>query len=404
MTVARGPELRRILVPAYMKRFSCIGGNCEDTCCQGWRVDVDRITYHRYRTVTHKKWQLAFRKHIQRNPDRPSPARWAVIKLDKQGMCPFLTDEGLCGVQLDLGPDALCNVCATFPRNRRWLGAVLELTTTLACPEMARVALLDPEGIEFDDTAETVDRRSDQVGEFRQNNDLWPARLLGIRILQERQYSISERLVGLGLLCQALEDLGSERQESQVMDVVNRFTRLAASGSLKQSIPYDERHDQLQMAMLMALLWSGYGRGLMPKQRELVTEFLKGIEYVEGMTVSALTQNMANLRDRYWRDFERTYEYILENYLVHEAYRIGLPLHPGPFDAFAHLILGYALFVFQLIGLSGYHQGITPELAVRVAYCEARKIQHGRDTVKRMVEWLKENNTYNLATLTILAH
>lgn len=29
------------LMPEYMKKFKCIGGECEDTCCAGWTVSLD---------------------------------------------------------------------------------------------------------------------------------------------------------------------------------------------------------------------------------------------------------------------------------------------------------------------------------------------------------------------------
>ena len=38
----------RMLVPQYVRKFACIGGACEDTCCQGWRVPIDKETYKKY--------------------------------------------------------------------------------------------------------------------------------------------------------------------------------------------------------------------------------------------------------------------------------------------------------------------------------------------------------------------
>ncbi|MEW8976765.1 MAG: flagellin lysine-N-methylase [Symbiobacterium sp.] len=154
-----GSLMQRLLDPSYMRRFSFIACNCEDMCCRGWRVDIDRITYHTYRAVNLPKWRSAFRKHLVRNHENPSPAQWAYIKLGSEKKCPFLTEEGFCGVQLDMGAQALSYVCATYPRGYKRLGGVLELTTTLSYPEIARLALLDPDGIEFDDTVQQMDRR-----------------------------------------------------------------------------------------------------------------------------------------------------------------------------------------------------------------------------------------------------
>ncbi len=31
--------------PIYLKEFKCIGGECEDSCCIGWDVDIDKFTF-----------------------------------------------------------------------------------------------------------------------------------------------------------------------------------------------------------------------------------------------------------------------------------------------------------------------------------------------------------------------
>jgi lysine-N-methylase len=31
----------RYVYPDYYKKFQCVGGECIDTCCAGWQVDVD---------------------------------------------------------------------------------------------------------------------------------------------------------------------------------------------------------------------------------------------------------------------------------------------------------------------------------------------------------------------------
>ena len=41
-----------IRTPDYYSEFKCIAGNCTDTCCAGWQVDVDDRSYAYYKTVT----------------------------------------------------------------------------------------------------------------------------------------------------------------------------------------------------------------------------------------------------------------------------------------------------------------------------------------------------------------
>ena len=34
--------------PRYFEEFKCIGGKCEDSCCIGWNIDIDKITFKKY--------------------------------------------------------------------------------------------------------------------------------------------------------------------------------------------------------------------------------------------------------------------------------------------------------------------------------------------------------------------
>jgi hypothetical protein len=48
-----GPETGEAFIqPAFYSSFRCIGAACEDTCCEGWAVFVDKTTYHKYQTCS----------------------------------------------------------------------------------------------------------------------------------------------------------------------------------------------------------------------------------------------------------------------------------------------------------------------------------------------------------------
>ena len=94
---------REILIPQYIKQFSCIGPSCEDSCCIGWRVVIDEETYKRYRKVKHQELAPLLDKYVTRNRSNLSPINYAKIKMEKEKRCPFLTSEMWCNIQLNLG-------------------------------------------------------------------------------------------------------------------------------------------------------------------------------------------------------------------------------------------------------------------------------------------------------------
>ena len=38
----------KIYTPSYYARFRCLAGDCRDTCCRGWEIDIDPESYARY--------------------------------------------------------------------------------------------------------------------------------------------------------------------------------------------------------------------------------------------------------------------------------------------------------------------------------------------------------------------
>jgi len=62
-----------MLMPTYVSRFTCIGGDCEDTCCAGWGVTLDEETYHRYRSCLDPVLGPLFLEHIQKSETSRSP-------------------------------------------------------------------------------------------------------------------------------------------------------------------------------------------------------------------------------------------------------------------------------------------------------------------------------------------
>lgn len=123
-------ELRK---PPYFDTFRCLAGNCPDSCCHLWDVQVDDASAQRYRAL-------------------PGPLgdilRAALYEEDgstylalTQGRCPMWGDDGLCRLQAALGEATLCSTCRDFPRLRHDYGDFVELGLELSCPEAARLIL-----------------------------------------------------------------------------------------------------------------------------------------------------------------------------------------------------------------------------------------------------------------------
>jgi len=138
----------------YLTRFKCLGTSCEENCCQGWQVQIDRRHYQILKSAMDgsQAEREEFRAGIQRNhaPARDD-GRFAWIRLDEKQSCPFLSSKKLCSVQGRYGEGVLPDICATYPRLVSKFGDRREIWGTLSCPEMARQCLLHEDALEIVD-------------------------------------------------------------------------------------------------------------------------------------------------------------------------------------------------------------------------------------------------------------
>ncbi len=144
--------MRSVQTFDYMKRFHCIGPDCEDTCCSGWEVNLYKDDFKKIDKVLHAKAELApYRSLLKRAPakDRVEDYHGALAFSPKG--C-GLMDKGWCMLHRDYGEAMLPTVCATYPRHFIALHAGLEVHGRLSCPEVARLCLLEeaPAGLIHD--------------------------------------------------------------------------------------------------------------------------------------------------------------------------------------------------------------------------------------------------------------
>ena len=57
----------KVTYPNNFARFKCIGGECEDTCCQGWDIEIDKDTFDEYSKVQDHKLKAMLSENIKCN-------------------------------------------------------------------------------------------------------------------------------------------------------------------------------------------------------------------------------------------------------------------------------------------------------------------------------------------------
>jgi len=199
--------------PLYYKNFRCIADKCPDTCCAGWSIVVDTASREKYLSVGG-----SFGQKLKETMSVDSDGDTVFNNVN--GRCPFLLENGLCEMFIELGEESLCHTCTLFPRHVSFFGARKETGLSLSCPEAARLIMESSEPIEFEEREEE--------GKIQPNSidpnlyfSLLKARKTAINILQNRKYSVSERLVAFLRFSSQLQL--SLKKEETVPDIDESF-------------------------------------------------------------------------------------------------------------------------------------------------------------------------------------
>jgi len=136
--------------PEYCRHFRCIAGECRDSCCKGWEIDIDENSFKRYTRL-----QGEFAEKLRQNIEDGH------FKLLPSDRCPMLRQDGLCDMICHLGESSLCDICREHPRFVEVYGDIMEKGVGLCCEEAVRLLL---ETNESDDTPITfVERETNDI-------------------------------------------------------------------------------------------------------------------------------------------------------------------------------------------------------------------------------------------------
>ncbi len=173
----------KIFAPDYYKNFKCITDRCKHSCCIGWEIDIDDDTFEYYENINSD-----FGKKIRENIIKQDDCN--CFKLTKNERCPFLNEKNLCEIILNLGEDALCQICSDHPRFRNYYSDRTEIGLGLCCEEVARLILTKQDKtkiIEIDN-----DELAEETNDFERS--FFDKRSKYFEYFQNRELPIKERM------------------------------------------------------------------------------------------------------------------------------------------------------------------------------------------------------------------
>ncbi len=162
------------IIPEFYRSFSCIAGSCPDTCCKDWDIVVNDEVLDFYNS----KNDTDTLSRIQKDEDGDN------VIVFENGVCPFLSADKLCSIQQKYGEEHICKTCRLFPRITQDYTEFTEYLLTPACPEAARLMIINKD--KFDFISDTLSVHGDNSYSCEYMNFLLNMRSLTAEMLHEK--------------------------------------------------------------------------------------------------------------------------------------------------------------------------------------------------------------------------
>lgn len=405
---------RTVLQPEYIKEFGCIGAECEDSCCIGWRVDLDKKTYLNYKKISNQELKPIIEKMVNRKHNKKSDEFYGSIKMESNNRCPFLNEESLCKIYIDAGEEHLSETCTFYPRYARKIDGKLERSSTISCPEVSRLALLNPDGITFEYVEENYDEKikinsslNTEEHNFvtKPQRYFWDIRIFSIGLLQNRKYDLGERLIILGIVYNKIERLYAENRIKDLPVMLETMKDMIDSGVFKKELDKVPVNTQIQLRLAKEMTDKKVLEGIKSERYlECLKETLWGIGHIKGEHIESILEKYDTNYKEYFSPYLEEKEYILENYLVNEYFRELMPFgdYSTIWDSYIFLCVLYSMIKLHLIGMSGCHKGLNDDITLKLIQSFSKVVMHNPKYIQSIIKLLKDSGYDSLAYMSIL--
>ena len=307
-------------------------------------------------------------------------------------------------LQRDYGEEFLSVTCATYPRLTRDFGKFFERSLTPTCPVAAELILFQEEPMKFSltEVPEKIHSNGGKIGIGKiliaenQISVLFEIQLAMISILQERRFSLDQRLIVLGLFHDKLQELFSSNVDrNTLLSLIAAYESeeflMGELSPLIQSISTDSKKF---VVFIMKFLQYTLSYLNAPEGRDFIKALSEVLELKpdekDSVPVLPVINSYEALADAR-KNFLENYSTFLENYLVNELF---MNHYPWRFRE-ESITKNYAVFlisykIFELMVFTATQNGLSSkENLLRLVDWFTTKTNHNKALYNRFFELLK---------------
>lgn len=417
-----GSESGLPLRPTYAAAFRCIGSSCEDTCCRGWRIPLDRHTCEQYQQFPQEKLGSIVSEYVTIATTDSSDNLYARINLAPSGLCPFYTPDQLCGIQKEYGPGLLSATCSIYPRTLNDVGGKLEGTLSLSCPEATRNILLNPDALQVAGNLFSGEFRTDNVYHLARNGEsvlhkpyeyFHAVRALLVEMVRDRKRPVWQRLVLIGSLCERLNASATPQLDAGVPAILEEYRGIVQNGWLHAELEGMARHPEVQLKVILKLTDERVRDSSSGERfRDTFWDFIEGIGTSGDAQGGSDIERYQEAERKYHRPFFERFPFIQENYLLNYMFQNLFPFgqtgspHFTPksiFDEYVLMATQFAWINGLLIGIAGrYREEFSEEQIVRAVQSFSRAVEHYPLVLISINEFIRNSKLDNLAGMAVI--
>lgn len=307
-----------IIKPNIYDSFQCKGTACRKTCCAGWKITVSKSEYQDLKN----KLKHVGTTILERFPQQDrSTTIYGQFVLEAEKGCPLQSGEGLCGLQISYGPEALPNVCAFFPRQGIRCGDEMHLSLTPACEKVLELLLEEDRPLEFVRQKDPLPPMPVLYLSGDKARKIWnyyvQLQEFCILLLQAREVSMDHKMVILGMGLKQIDTYYQNGELHKISGYIDRYlTMLGDSDDVTEGL----HSEGVAPAILLgSFISSGTNAAAYIELTKKVMGNLKAkVQQKEGIKKADLTFSNGEYakRRKLFSRFTERHPYFLENLMV----------------------------------------------------------------------------------------
>ena len=380
----------KIRVPEYFKDFKCIASKCEDTCCAGWGIVIDDVTYDRYKNVQGK-----FGERLRSEIVHEAGENIFVLKGNN---CPFLNKEKTCDIYINIGEENLCYTCQQYPRYTEEFGSLREIGISLSCPEAARIMLNNDKKVTFE-----LSENEEVVSSYNDINaqlfiELLQSRNIVMDMLQDRDIDLRKRVALALLFVDEIQEKIDESEIKEIKSVREKYSdKLFLEELLEkleeykdnEGIKYDNIQEYFNVFRDLKHITPNDPLGL----NDALRYFWQADE----------DEELYILKHKQFVEYYEDKIYKFENILVYFVFRYFMKA-VFDYDALAKIktaIISYMMIRELAVVRYIENNEFTDEDRVDIAHTYSKDIEHLEENIEALAELFETNEVFDIEEMVM---